>query len=76
MALRYSFGMIEEADLVDQAIASALGKGLRTADIMQSGMRQVSTSEMGAAIVDELGTFGTDCKLSSRKGSDQPEQAG
>jgi 3-isopropylmalate dehydrogenase len=54
MALRYSFGMTEEADLVEGAIAGALGKGLRTADIMQVSMKQVSTSEMGAAIVDEI----------------------
>lgn len=54
MALRYSFGMTGEADLVDAAIANVLGKGLRTADIMQQGMKQVSTAEMGAAIADEL----------------------
>ena len=34
MALRYSFGMIREADLIEQAIAAALAKGLRTADIV------------------------------------------
>jgi 3-isopropylmalate dehydrogenase len=33
MALRYSFGMIKEADMIEQAIAAALAKGLRTADI-------------------------------------------
>ncbi len=55
MALRYSFDMGREADLLDQAIAKALAAGLRTADIMQPGMRQASTSEMGAAIVEELG---------------------
>jgi 3-isopropylmalate dehydrogenase len=54
MALRYSFDMGKDADLLDKAIANALGKGLRTADIMQDGMKQVSTQEMGAAILDEL----------------------
>jgi 3-isopropylmalate dehydrogenase len=54
MALRYSFDMGEEADLLDQAIAGALAKGLRTADIMQEGMTQVSTSGMGEAICGEL----------------------
>jgi 3-isopropylmalate dehydrogenase len=54
MALRYSFGMGAEADLLDQAIANALGKGLRTADIMQDGMTKVTTAEMGGAIVSEL----------------------
>jgi 3-isopropylmalate dehydrogenase len=54
MALRYSFGILAEADLLGSAIAGALGKGLRTADIMQPGMTEVSTSGMGAAILEEL----------------------
>jgi 3-isopropylmalate dehydrogenase len=54
MALRYSFDMGAEADLVDQAIAGALDKGLRTADIMQDGMTKVSTAGMGEAICGEL----------------------
>ena len=54
MALRYSFGMAKEADLLDAAIEAALAKGLRTADIMQDGMTQVSTAGMGEAILGEL----------------------
>jgi 3-isopropylmalate dehydrogenase len=54
MALRYSFDMGKEADLVDQAIARVLDKGLRTGDIMQAGMTKVGTSEMGKAIETEL----------------------
>jgi 3-isopropylmalate dehydrogenase len=54
MALRYSFAMAAEADMLDAAIASALAKGLRTGDIMQPGMRKVSTREMGQAIIGEL----------------------
>jgi 3-isopropylmalate dehydrogenase len=54
MALRYSFGMAREADLVEKAIAQVLEKGYRTADIMQDGMRKVSTIEMGAAIIEEI----------------------
>jgi hypothetical protein len=44
MALRYSFGMKEWAERLDQAIAASLEKGLRTPDIMQDGMTQVGTS--------------------------------
>jgi 3-isopropylmalate dehydrogenase len=55
MALRYSCDMGKEADLIDAAIASVLASGYRTGDIMQPGMRQVGTREMGGAIVDELG---------------------
>src|SRR5246127_359857 len=54
MALRYSFNMGKEADLIDQAIAATLAKGLRTADIKSEGTKVVSTAEMGAAIVGEL----------------------
>jgi 3-isopropylmalate dehydrogenase len=54
MALRYSFDMGKAADLVDQAIAAALARGLRTADIKSEGCRLVGTSEMGDAILAEL----------------------
>jgi len=54
MALRYSFGMIKEADLVDQAIAAALARGLRTADIKSPGATAVSTAQMGEAVVGEM----------------------
>ncbi|HET6321085.1 MAG TPA: 3-isopropylmalate dehydrogenase [Hyphomicrobium sp.] len=54
MALRYSFDMGAEADMLDKAIAGVLAAGLRTGDIMQPGMTKVGTAEMGAAILDEL----------------------
>ena len=54
MALRYSFEMIREAEMVDQAIANVLEKGLRTGDIAKDGDKVVTTSEMGAAIITEL----------------------
>jgi 3-isopropylmalate dehydrogenase len=54
MALRYSFGLGDWAERLDQAIAASLAKGLRTADIMQDGMVEVGTAEMGGAIVDNL----------------------
>src|SRR5499426_822567 len=54
MALRYSYGLAKEADLIDKAIAGALSRGLRTGDIMQPNMRKVGTAEMGAAILEEL----------------------
>src|SRR4030081_3598957 len=49
MALRYSYGLVKEADLIDKAIAGALSRGLRTADIMQPNMRKAGTAEMGKA---------------------------
>jgi len=54
MGLRYSFNMGREADLIDQAIAAALAKGLRTADIMSKGGTQIGTGQMGDAIIAEM----------------------
>ena len=54
MALRYSFGLIEAADMLERAITDALGAGLRTRDIAGPGANAVSTREMGDAIIAEL----------------------
>jgi len=54
MALRYSFGLVTEAEMIDKAISNALAQGYRTGDIMQPNMRQVGTNEMGKAILGEL----------------------
>lgn len=54
MCMRYSFNMTEAADKVEKAIADVLEKGLRTGDIMTEGCTQVSTQEMGNAILNEL----------------------
>ena len=51
MALRYSFDMGKEADLIDQAISATLAKGLRTADIKSDGCTVISTRQMGDAIL-------------------------
>jgi 3-isopropylmalate dehydrogenase len=54
MALRYSFAMIKEADLIEAAIAATLDKGLRTSDIHAEGVQLVGTSAMGDAVIAEL----------------------
>jgi 3-isopropylmalate dehydrogenase len=54
MALRYSFGLIEAADLVEKAISDVLAAGLRTADIKGDAPTSISTSAMGDAIVSAL----------------------
>ncbi|MBV9953933.1 MAG: 3-isopropylmalate dehydrogenase, partial [Pseudolabrys sp.] len=54
MALRYSFNMGKQADMIDAAIAAALAKGFRTGDIASPGMKTVGTREMGDAILAEL----------------------
>ncbi len=59
MALRYSFNMGREADLIEAAIAAALAKGLRTADIKSDGCKLVGTAEMGSAILGEMEKLAT-----------------
>ena len=54
MMLRYSFDLGADADLVEQAVRNVLDKGLRTADIMQDGKELISTTDMGAAVIDEM----------------------
>ncbi len=58
MALRYSFDMPEEAELIEKAVQNVLGSGMRTADIMSAGMTKVSTTEMGDIILRELDKIG------------------
>ena len=54
MALRYSFNMGREADMIDQAIAATLERGLRTADIKSEGTTLVGTKQMGDAVIAEM----------------------
>ena len=54
MALRYSFGLVGEADRLEQAISAVLDKGYRTADIFSEGTQKVGTEAMGSAIIAEL----------------------
>ena len=54
MMLRYSFDLGETADLIERAIASVLDSGLRTSDIMQTGMARISTTVMGDAVLRAL----------------------
>ncbi len=54
MALRYTFELGADADLLEKAVDSVLAEGLRTGDIMQPGMKKVGTKEMGDAILAAL----------------------
>ncbi|MBM3607598.1 MAG: 3-isopropylmalate dehydrogenase [Alphaproteobacteria bacterium] len=51
MALRYSFNLVDAANMVEKAIADTLDAGVRTADIKGSATSTVSTSQMGDAII-------------------------
>ena len=56
MMLKFSFGMLEAADAIDNAVAKVLDQGYRTRDIYQklAGEKLVNTKEMGAAIIANL----------------------
>ncbi len=54
MALRYSLDLDKEADNLDQAVQKVLDDGLRTKDILSKGKKEVSTSQMGDAIISKL----------------------
>ncbi|HEC73988.1 MAG TPA: 3-isopropylmalate dehydrogenase [Methylophaga aminisulfidivorans] len=54
MMLRYTLNEAEMADRVEQAVSKVLDQGLRTADIFSEGMKKVSTSEMGDAVLAAL----------------------
>jgi 3-isopropylmalate dehydrogenase len=54
MLLRWSFGMEEDARMIETAVEKVLAGGLRTADIMGPGTARVGTSVMGDAVLREL----------------------
>jgi 3-isopropylmalate dehydrogenase len=55
MMLRFSLNMASEAERIENAVQRVLAQGYRTADIDTAGMKRVSTSEMGDAVVAALG---------------------
>jgi 3-isopropylmalate dehydrogenase len=55
MMLRYSLSEPAAAARIEGAVSRVLDQGLRTADIMSAGMREVGTADMGDAVVAALG---------------------
>ncbi|MEN9712669.1 MAG: 3-isopropylmalate dehydrogenase [Pseudomonadota bacterium] len=54
MMLRFSLNQAQAADRIEVAVKQVLAQGLRTADIYSPGTTQVSTREMGDAVVKAL----------------------
>jgi 3-isopropylmalate dehydrogenase len=50
MMLRHSFNRDKDAQRIENAVRAVVGRGLRTADIMDTDSRLVGTKEMGDAI--------------------------
>ena len=55
MMLRYSFGLIKEAQTIESAVDEVLQQGYRTYDIMDKGKIKVGTKEMGDLIAGKVG---------------------
>ena len=54
MMLRYTLDEPGMAERIEAAVNGVLDRGLRTVDIMSEGMTEVTTEEMGDAVVVEL----------------------
>ena len=55
MMLRYSFGLVEESRIVEDAVNWVLVEEYRTGDIMEEGKVRVGTKEMGNLIAGKVG---------------------
>ncbi len=55
MMLRYTFGLADAADAVDNAVRATLASGVATGDIFREGCRRVGTVAMGDAVLAALG---------------------
>jgi 3-isopropylmalate dehydrogenase len=54
MLLRYSLGQSAAADRIEAAVRKVLAQGFRTADIRESGCKEVGTLAMGDAVLAAL----------------------
>ena len=54
MMFKYSLDREEPNTLIEEAVEAVLAKGVRTADIMSDGMKQVGTKEIGDMVAEEL----------------------
>ena len=54
MALKYSLNLDKEAKTLEKSVQSVLDDGLRTKDILSQGTKEVSTTQMGDAIISKL----------------------
>ena len=53
-SLRYTLNLDKEANALEKAVQDVLDEGLRTRDIISKGKKEISTSQMGDAIISKL----------------------
>lgn len=54
MLLKFSLGLDNESEAIEQAVTKVLDMGYRTADLMEEGMKLVGTSEIGDLIAENI----------------------
>ncbi|MDD6881874.1 MAG: 3-isopropylmalate dehydrogenase [Firmicutes bacterium] len=54
MMMKYTFGLIEEADAINNAVEKVLVEGYRTSDIMTEGKTLVNTTEVGDLVAARI----------------------
>lgn len=54
MMFRHSFGLEDEANLIEKTVLEVLKEGYRTGDIMSDGMKLVGTEEMGKLVIQKI----------------------
>ncbi|WMJ76505.1 MULTISPECIES: 3-isopropylmalate dehydrogenase [unclassified Sedimentibacter] len=54
MMLKYTFGLYEESNCIEDAVKKALSDGHRTSDISKKGEKATTTSEMGSIIAENI----------------------
>ena len=54
MMLKYTFGLSEESDAIENAVKAVLEEGYRTPDILTEGKTLVNTTEVGTLIAERI----------------------
>ena len=54
MMMKYTFGLVEEADAINNAVEKVLVEGYRTSDIMTEGKTLVTTTEVGDLVAARI----------------------
>ena len=54
MMLEMSFGLVEEAKAINDAVDKVLDQNYRTTDIMSDGMKKVACKEMAKLIAENI----------------------
>lgn len=54
MMLKYSFNLVEEGNVIEEAVNNVLEKGYRTADISEENTKLTSTTEMVEQVINEI----------------------